>query len=90
MSILSVPFYYMMNSSSTYILTHLYFIVKITITLLLTLIYFDIINVGTFNSWVEPNFKLKGGDEMGKKDFLISSLVIIIFLLLFLLFIVLI
>ena len=40
-------------------------------------------------SWVEPNFFKEGGEKMNKKDFLILSLVMIIFLLVSLLFIVL-
>lgn len=43
--------------------------------------------LGTFNSWVMPLFLTKGGDKMSKKDFLISSLIIIILLLIGLLFV---
>ncbi len=47
--------------------------------------------LGTFNKLGGAKLhKLKGGDAMHKKDFLILSLIIIIFLLLFLLVIVLI
>ena len=52
---------------------------------------FAIIYLGTFNKLGGANLlDKKGGENMNKKDFLILSLVIIIFLLLFLLFIVLI
>ena len=48
---------------------------------------FGIMILGTFNSWVVPRFFMKGGDRMSKKDFLISSLIIIILLLIGLLFV---
>ena len=51
---------------------------------------FAIILLGTFNKLGGAKLLTKGGENMNKKDFLILSLVIIIFLLLFLLFIVLI
>ena len=51
---------------------------------------FDIIFIGTFNSWVIAKLQKKGGDNMFKKDLLIFSLIILIFLLVLLLFIVLI
>ena len=48
---------------------------------------FDIMFLGTFNKLGDlPIFKKNGGDIMGKKDFLILSLILIIFLLLLLLF----
>ena len=67
--------------------------ILIKINILQCIVYRTIVwynYIGTFNSWVEPNFKLKGGDNMNKKDFLIFSQVITILLLILLLFIVLI
>lgn len=46
--------------------------------------------IGTFNSWVSLQSIKLGGDIMGKKDFLISTLLTIILLLIVLLFVVLI
>lgn len=60
--------------------------------LLLILIYnYSRIHLGILNSWeIVELLKKKGGDIMSKKDFLIPSLIIIIFSLLTLLFVVLI